>query len=171
MCSRLAAGAHGKATQRSPKTEPCAMCAAQGTRRYGSEEAEPIDWIVSPANNAEPGHMTTPGLSEMFAYHAVTMANTIKTSLIVFSRKVGPPSPAAAAAPCTGACLTLLKQIKGPEGQHHRCCLALPVADFCRALPTADLHKRPCLVCRSRCMASTIPACPVASDAHEVHAQ
>ena len=32
--------------------------------------------------------MTSPGLSEMFAYHAVTMANTIKTSLIVFSRKV-----------------------------------------------------------------------------------
>jgi hypothetical protein len=59
----------------------------QGTRRYGSEEAEPIDWIVSPASNAEPGHMTSPGLSEMFAYHATTMANTIKTSLIVFSRK------------------------------------------------------------------------------------
>ena len=62
------------------------MC-GQGTRRYGSEEAEPIDWIVSPASNAEPGHMTTPGLSEMFAYHATTMANTIGTSLIVFSRK------------------------------------------------------------------------------------
>lgn len=60
----------------------------QGTRRYGSEEADPIDWIVSPSDNAAPGHMTTPGLSEMFAYHATTMANTIKTSLIVFSRKV-----------------------------------------------------------------------------------
>lgn len=63
------------------------MRGAQGTRRYGSEEAEPIDWIVSPSDNASPGHMTTPGLSEMFAYHATTMANTIKTSLIVFSRK------------------------------------------------------------------------------------
>ena len=60
----------------------------QGTRRYGSEEAEPIDWIVSPSTSASPGFMTSPGLSEMFAYHAVTMANTIKTSLIVFSRKV-----------------------------------------------------------------------------------
>ena len=62
--------------------------ASQGTRRYGSEEAEPIDWIVSPSTSASPGFMTSPGLSEMFAYHAVTMANTIKTSLIVFSRKV-----------------------------------------------------------------------------------
>ena len=62
--------------------------ALQGTRRYGSEEAEPIDWIVSPSTSASPGFMTSPGLSEMFAYHAVTMANTIKTSLIVFSRKV-----------------------------------------------------------------------------------
>ena len=33
--------------------------------------------------------MTVPGLSEMFAYHATTMANTINTSLVVFSRKVG----------------------------------------------------------------------------------
>ena len=33
--------------------------------------------------------MTSPGLSEMFAYHATTMANTIRTSLLVFSRKVG----------------------------------------------------------------------------------
>lgn len=43
--------------------------------------------------------MTSPGLSEMFAYHAVTMANTIKTSLIVFSRKVRPQPPAALASP------------------------------------------------------------------------
>lgn len=67
------------------------MCPLQGTRRYGSDESEPIDWIVSPANQSSPGHMTTPGLSEMFAYHATTMANTIKTSLIVFSRKVCEP--------------------------------------------------------------------------------
>jgi hypothetical protein len=72
----------------------CSLCEldvhTQGTRRYGSEESEPIDWIVSPADNAAPGHMTAPGLSEMFAYHATTMANTIKTSLVVFSRKVRP---------------------------------------------------------------------------------
>lgn len=60
----------------------------QGTRRYGSEEAEPIDWIVAPKSDAKEGRMTTPGLSEMFAYHATTMANTINTSLVVFSRKV-----------------------------------------------------------------------------------
>ena len=32
--------------------------------------------------------MTDPGLSEMIAYHSTTMANTIKTALLVFSRKV-----------------------------------------------------------------------------------
>lgn len=61
----------------------------QGTRRYGSEEAEPIDWIVPPGRTtAQPGVMSTPGLSEMFAYHATTMANTIRTSLVVFTRLV-----------------------------------------------------------------------------------
>ena len=65
----------------------------QGTRRNGTEESDPIDWIVKPGALGEPGHMTSPGLSEMFAYHATTMANTIKTSLVVFSRKVGDPSP------------------------------------------------------------------------------
>ncbi|KAK9908980.1 hypothetical protein WJX75_005511 [Coccomyxa subellipsoidea] len=69
-----------------------AMLRFSGTRRYGSEESEPIDWIVSPADNAAPGHMTAPGLSEMFAYHATTMANTIKTSLVVFSRKGNMPA-------------------------------------------------------------------------------
>ena len=62
------------------------MCtvALQGSRRYGTEEAEPIDWIVPPRE----GVLGSPSLSEMFAYHATTMANTIRTSLIVFSRKV-----------------------------------------------------------------------------------
>ena len=63
--------------------------AVQGTRRYGSDEAEPIDWIVPPGRTTgEPGVMSTPGLSEMFAYHATTMANTIRTSLVVFTRLV-----------------------------------------------------------------------------------
>ena len=66
----------------------------QGTRRHGSEESEPIDWIVAPNSDNKDGRMSQPGLSEMFAYHATTMANTINTSLIVFSRKVW-PSPAA----------------------------------------------------------------------------
>lgn len=72
------------------KTEQ-SMLSYQGTRRYGTEEAAPIDWIVKPATGSEPGHMTQPGLSEMFAYHATTMANTIKTSLVVFSRKGNMP--------------------------------------------------------------------------------
>ena len=69
----------------------CGPCARQGTRRYGSEEAPPIDWIVRPGHSDAPGQMTSPGLSEMFAYHATTMANTIKTSLVVFSRKARRP--------------------------------------------------------------------------------
>ena len=82
----------------------------QGTRRYGSDEAAPIDWIVQPneqgsgprgisssgggkggrSKSSTERALTGPGLSEMFAYHATTMANTIRTSLIVFSRKVRP---------------------------------------------------------------------------------
>lgn len=89
----------------------------QGTRRYGSEEADPIDWIVSPSDNAAPGHMTTPGLSEMFAYHATTMANTIKTSLIVFSRKVR-PRPGLRSS-CSA--------IPGRVCLHTHCCNMLPV--------------------------------------------
>lgn len=64
-----------------------AMLTYQGTRRFGSEESEPIDWIVAPKSESKSGSMTQPGLSEMFAYHATTMANTIATSLLVFSRK------------------------------------------------------------------------------------
>jgi hypothetical protein len=76
----------------------------QGARRYGSNEAEPIDWIVPPAREAGKANASSgargpassiasraasiPGISEMFAYHATTMANTIRTSLLVFTRKV-----------------------------------------------------------------------------------
>eukprot|EP00884_Botryococcus_braunii_P022374 jgi/Botrbrau1/8820/Bobra.0335s0010.1 len=80
------------------------MLSYRGLRRYGSEESEPIDWIVPPGREAqqksqakkmgkEARQKTTAGvgLSEMFAYHATTMANTIKTSLIVFSRKGNMP--------------------------------------------------------------------------------
>ena len=77
-------------------------CAWQGMRRHGTEDSDPIDWIIKPGSGAEPGHMTSPGLSEMFAYHATTMANTIKTSLLVFSRKVG--NPGASRAP---QCVTM----------------------------------------------------------------
>ena len=68
---------------------------AQGTRRYGSEEAEPIDWIVPPGRTTgEPGVMSTPGLSEMFAYHATTMANTIPHLPAGLHTHGQPPHPA-----------------------------------------------------------------------------
>lgn len=65
----------------------------QGVRRYGSEEAEAIDWINSPtafdgSSRSNSGH-TAAVMSEMFAYHATTMANTIRSPLVVFTRKVG----------------------------------------------------------------------------------
>jgi pyruvate kinase len=67
------------------------MRSYHGARRYGSEEAAPIDWIVPPARTGGPGTMPAPGLSEMFAYHATTMANTVRTNLVVFSRKGNMP--------------------------------------------------------------------------------
>ena len=45
---------------------------------------------MPPTRGAE-GGLSAPGLSEMFAYHATTMANTIRTSLVVFSRKGNMP--------------------------------------------------------------------------------
>lgn len=78
-----------------------AMLRYEGTRRYGSEEAEPIDWIAPPSRASNGAHTTDGhalpklsdvGISEMFAYHAVTMANTIRTSLVVFSRKGNMPA-------------------------------------------------------------------------------
>jgi hypothetical protein len=86
----------------------------QGARRYGSNEAEPIDWIVPPAREAAKANVSgargpasniasraasIPGISEMFAYHATTMANTIRTALLVFTRKVRAAAVAASACP------------------------------------------------------------------------
>eukprot|EP00891_Asterochloris_glomerata_P005488 jgi/Astpho2/5488/e_gw1.00078.13.1_t len=53
---------------------------------------QPIDWIVPPGMSDGSGRMSNPGLSEMFAYHATTMANTIGTSLVVFTRKGNMPA-------------------------------------------------------------------------------
>ena len=74
--------------QRTHTSDFASPACLQGTRRYGSEDAEPIDWIVPPGMSDGSGRMSNPGLSEMFAYHATTMANTIGTSLVVFTRKV-----------------------------------------------------------------------------------
>ncbi|GMH40110.1 hypothetical protein BSKO_08014 [Bryopsis sp. KO-2023] len=61
-----------------------------GSRRFGSAEAPPIDWII-PQGRRE-GKQTNPYLSEMFAFHATTMANTVRTSLVVFTRKGNMPA-------------------------------------------------------------------------------
>ncbi|CAD7703687.1 unnamed protein product [Ostreobium quekettii] len=68
-----------------------AMRSYTGSRRFGSTEAAPIDWVISSHRHGVK-EMTTPYLSEMFAYHATTMANTVKTTLIVFTRKGNMPA-------------------------------------------------------------------------------
>jgi hypothetical protein len=40
-------------------------------RRYGSDEAAPIDWIIPPGRRMS--SLADQGLSETFAYHAVTV--------------------------------------------------------------------------------------------------
>eukprot|EP01025_Chloroclados_australasicus_P041325 TRINITY_DN4372_c0_g1_i4.p1 TRINITY_DN4372_c0_g1~~TRINITY_DN4372_c0_g1_i4.p1 ORF type:complete len:640 (+),score=92.90 TRINITY_DN4372_c0_g1_i4:143-1921(+) len=62
----------------------------EGLRRYGSEEAPPIDWIIPPDRRTS--HTSDANLSEMFAFHAAAMANMIKTTLMVFSRKGNMPA-------------------------------------------------------------------------------
>lgn len=66
------------------------MIGYSGSRRFGSTEAPRIDWIIPEYRRAEKN--TNPYLSEMFAYHATTMANTIMTSLIVFTRMGNMPA-------------------------------------------------------------------------------
>lgn len=51
------------------------MIGYSGTRRFGSTEAPPIDWIIPKFRRENKN--SNPYLSEMFAYHATTMANTI----------------------------------------------------------------------------------------------
>jgi hypothetical protein len=67
-------------------SSPTLLCpAVQGARRYGSEEAPPIEWISRDGPSAV--LHSDAALAEMFAYHATTMANTVRTSLLVFSRQ------------------------------------------------------------------------------------
>ena len=68
-----------------------AMRSYAGSRRFGSTEAPPIDWVI-PHHRRGVKEMTNPYLSEMFAYHATTMANTVKTTLVVFTRKGNMPA-------------------------------------------------------------------------------
>jgi hypothetical protein len=46
-----------------------------GTRRYGSQEAPPIEWIVPPTRRMS--GLADQGLAEMFAYHAVTVSRAM----------------------------------------------------------------------------------------------
>lgn len=57
---------------------------SQGARRFGSDEAPPIDWLSPPSTWS--GTPSDRELSEMFAYHSVTMANTVRAPLLVFSK-------------------------------------------------------------------------------------
>merc|ERR1711904_683196 len=52
-----------------------------GISRFGSANSEPITWIEGKKC----------GMSEVLAYHATTMANTIKSPVIVFTRKGNMP--------------------------------------------------------------------------------
>eukprot|EP00873_Tetraselmis_striata_P009379 jgi/Tetstr1/429643/TSEL_019541.t1 len=65
-----------------------AMLSYAGSRRYGTPESDGIDWITPPQWRGT----TQAGISEMFAYHATIMANTLKTSLVVFTRKGNMPA-------------------------------------------------------------------------------
>ena len=65
-------------------TNCCCCCHHQGARRFGTDEAPPIDWLSPPQS-----WISGPSdreLSEMFAYHSVTMANTVRAPLLVFSK-------------------------------------------------------------------------------------
>lgn len=56
------------------------MLKYHGTRRYGSDEAPPIEWIVPPRRRVS--SVKDQGLSEMFAYHATTVSMLWSLSLL-----------------------------------------------------------------------------------------
>ncbi len=63
------------------------MLRYSGERRFGSDEAKPITWITEPPKNAPVRNLAAKELSEIMAYNAVHMADTMKAPLVVFSRK------------------------------------------------------------------------------------
>uniref|UniRef100_A0A383VLV2 Pyruvate kinase n=1 Tax=Tetradesmus obliquus TaxID=3088 RepID=A0A383VLV2_TETOB len=71
-----------------------AMTRYQGARRFGTDEAAPIDWVTPPGrrSSSSSGGPSDGALSEMFAYHSTTMANTVGAPLLVFSKKGGMPA-------------------------------------------------------------------------------
>jgi hypothetical protein len=56
-----------------------------------------------------------PGISEMFAYHATTMANTMQACLLVFTRKVHLAVITWRSIPCTGLACPIGMQQKGAD--------------------------------------------------------
>lgn len=68
------------------------MLQYSGQRRYGSEEAQPINWITPPPRDAPILDVKSLALSEIVAYHAVHMADTMKAPLVVFSRRGSMPT-------------------------------------------------------------------------------
>ena len=117
-----------------PVSRPPTPVSVQGSRRYGTEEAEPIDWIVPPRE----GVMGPPSLSEMFAYHATTMANTIRTSLIVFSRKVRLLLGCAGSKLRLGVCATAwLPAGAGADARRSHC------SDLCMHVPAGGNKTTP----------------------------
>lgn len=50
----------------------------------GSDESRAIGWINPPSWKGN--RLANDAIPEMFAYHAVSMANTLKAPLVVFSR-------------------------------------------------------------------------------------
>ncbi|EFN57958.1 hypothetical protein CHLNCDRAFT_30037 [Chlorella variabilis] len=71
-----------------------------GETAYGRFPFKSLDTMTTVARRTELSmlkyhgtrRLADQGLAEMFAYHAVTMANTLKTSLVVFSRKGNMPA-------------------------------------------------------------------------------
>ena len=62
-----------------------------GERRYGTDEAQPITWITQPSRTVPIQSLAAKELSEIMAYNAVHMADTMKSPLVVFSRKGSMP--------------------------------------------------------------------------------
>ena len=75
------------------KRTEAGMLRYSGERKYGSEESQPIRWISEPSRGAPPiQNLAAKELSEIMAYNAVHMADSLKTPLVVFSRKGSMPT-------------------------------------------------------------------------------
>jgi pyruvate kinase len=71
-----------------------AMARYSGARRFGTDEASPIDWIGAPPANGAASSVapSSAALSELMAFHSVTIGDTAGVPLLVFSRSGGMPA-------------------------------------------------------------------------------